>query len=146
MKIWEQGAKEPKTLLLGLSKGIKAGETAAAASPGPQGPVFMVEPKDVQDLSKSAMDLRDRRIVAGLEPRDVKKVRIKAGGQTMVLERSGETEWRVVEPAKGAANTQKVDDLLYALRGLRFKEIAAPERYMELWTPDVYQGSPSPAG
>ena len=35
----------------------------------------------------------------------------------MVLERKGDTEWRVVEPAKGAAKGAKVDDLLYTLRG-----------------------------
>jgi uncharacterized protein DUF4340 len=115
------------TLLLASSKETRGGAASAYAAVAGKGPVTLVDAKALADLGRSAMDLRDRRIVAGLEPRDVKKVRIKAGGQTMVLERSGETEWRVVEPAKGAANTQKVDDLLYALRGLRFKEIAAPE-------------------
>jgi len=54
-------------------------------------------------------------------------VRVQAGGQTMVLERKSETEWRVLEPAKGAANTAKVDDLLFTLRALRWKDVVAPD-------------------
>ena len=53
-------------------------------------------------------------------------MRVRAGGQTVVLERKGDTEWRMVEPTKGAAKTAKVDDLLYTLRGLRWTDIAAP--------------------
>jgi hypothetical protein len=45
----------------------------------------------------------------------------------MLVERSGDTEWKVVEPKKGQAKGAKVDDLLYMLRSLRWKEIAAPE-------------------
>jgi Domain of unknown function (DUF4340) len=115
------------TVLLASSKETRGGAASAYAAVAGKGPVTLVDAKALTDLGRSATDLRDRRIVASLEPRDVKRVRIKAGGQTMVVERSGETEWRVVEPAKGAANTQKVDDLLYALRGLRFKDVAAPE-------------------
>jgi hypothetical protein len=44
-----------------------------------------------------------------------------------VLERKGDTEWRVLEPAKGAANGSKVDDLLFTLRALRWKDIVAPD-------------------
>jgi len=52
---------------------------------------------------------------------------VQAGGQTVVLERKGETDWRTLEPAKGGANAQKVDDLLYTLRSLRWKDIVAPD-------------------
>ena len=115
------------TVLLASSKETRGGAASAYAAVAGKGPVTLVEAKALTDLGRSATELRDRRIVAGLEPRDVKRVRIKAGDRTMLLERSGETQWRVVEPAKGAANTQKVDDLLYTLRGLRFKDVAAPE-------------------
>jgi len=124
VKIWEQGAKEPKTLLLGLSKVIKAGEMAAAASPGPQGPVFMVEPKDVQDLSKSAMDLRDKSLIASFDMKEVKRVRVTVGGKPLLLERRGGDDWRVVEPSKGPAKEIKVTGLLLTLRNLKWKEIA----------------------
>ena len=124
VKIWEQGAKEPKTLLLGMSKGIKAGEMAAAASPGPQGPVVMVEPKDVHDLSKSAMDLRDKSLIASFDMKEVKRVRVTVGGKPLLLERRGDDDWRVVEPSKGPAKEIKVTGLLLTLRNLKWKEIA----------------------
>jgi hypothetical protein len=52
----------------------------------------------------------------------------------MVLERKSDTEWRVVEPAKSAAHGSKVEDLLFTLRGLRWKAVVAadgqePARY-----------------
>ena len=124
VKIWEEGAKEPKVLVLGLAKGIKAGELAAVASPGPQGPVFMVETKDVQDLSKSAVDLRDKSVIASFDMKEVKRVRVTVGGKPLVLERRGDDDWRVVEPSKGPAKEIKVTGLLLTLRNLKWKEIA----------------------
>jgi hypothetical protein len=60
-----------------------------------------------------------------VEPKEVKRLRVKAGGESMLLERS-DTDWRVVEPSKGAAKSARVDDILFMLRGLRWKEIVAP--------------------
>jgi uncharacterized protein DUF4340 len=89
--------------------------------------VILVEAKLLGDLARSVNDLRDRRLLGALEPRDVKRIRLQSGGQTMVIERKGDTEWRVLEPAKGAANGSKVDDLLFTLRALRWKDLVAPD-------------------
>jgi hypothetical protein len=63
---------------------------------------------------------------------------VRAGDQTVVLERKGENEWRMLEPTKGGANGAKVDDLLYALRALRWKDIVAPDgRDAGRWGVDV---------
>ena len=115
------------TLLLAPSSDTRGGApTAYAALAGP-GPVVLVDAKALGELGRSATDLRDRRLLGNLEPKDVKRMRVRAGGQTVVLERKGETEWRMVEPTKGAAKTAKVDDLLYTLRALRWMDIAAPD-------------------
>ena len=127
VKIWEEGAKEPKILLLALAKGIKSGERAGVASPGAQGPVFMVETKDVQDLSKTANDLRDKSVIASFDMKEVKRVRVTAGGKQLLVERRGEDEWRVVEPSKGPTKEFKVTGLLLTLRNLKWKEIAAAD-------------------
>jgi Domain of unknown function (DUF4340) len=71
---------------------------------------------------------------ADLQPRDVKRVRVKASGKTAVLERSGDSDWKLVEPTKGAAKSTKVEDILYTLRALKWGEIVAakgesPERF-----------------
>ena len=127
VKIWEEGAKEPKTLLLGLSKAVKIGEPTSVAAPGAQGPVFMIEAKGVGDFSMAAADLRDKSVVASFDMKEVKRVRVTVGGKVLLLERRGEDEWRVVEPSKGPAKEIKVTGLLLTLRGLRWNEIAAAD-------------------
>jgi Domain of unknown function (DUF4340) len=114
-------------VLLTSSRETRGGAPSAYAAVAGKGPVTLVDAKALTDLGRSANDLRDRRLLGSLEPRDIKRVRVQAGGQAMVLERSGDTEWRVLEPAKGAANSSKVDDLLYTLRSLRWKDIVAPD-------------------
>ncbi len=115
------------TLLLAPSPEKRGGTPSAYAAVAGKGPVTLVDAKALSDLGRSVTDLRDRRLLGALETRDVKRVRLQAGGQTMVLERAGDTAWRTVEPAKGSANSQKVEDLLYTLRSLRWKEVVAPD-------------------
>ena len=84
-----------------------------------------------------------------LEPKDVKRVRVQAGGQTMRAGAQAATPsgacW---SPRKGAANGAKVDDLVYMLRGLRWKDdrrarpARTPARY-GLDAPDA-RGDPPP--
>jgi hypothetical protein len=115
------------TVLLAPSRETRGGAPSAYAAVAGQGPVTLVDAKALADLGRSTTDLRDRRLLGALEPRDIKRVRVQSGGQAMVLERSGDTDWRVIEPAKGSANGSKVDDLLYTLRALRWKDIVAPD-------------------
>jgi hypothetical protein len=122
----EQGGAAT-TLLLTPSGETRGGAPMAYAAVSGTGPVVLVEGKALADLSRSATELRDRRLLADLVPRDVKRVRVRAGGQTAVLERKGDTEWRMLEPTKGAASATKVEDLLYTLRGLRWKDVVAPQ-------------------
>jgi hypothetical protein len=122
------------TLVLAPSRDKRGGAPSAYAAVAGKGPVMLVDAQLLGDLARSANDLRDRRLLGALEPRDVRRVRLQSGGQTMVLERQGDTEWRVLEPAKGAANGSKVDDLLFTLRALRWKDVVAadgqdPARY-----------------
>jgi hypothetical protein len=114
----------PTTLLLAPSPEARGGQPSAYAAVADRGPVVLVDAKALASLRRSALDLRDRTVVS-VEPKDVKRVRLKAGSESMLFERK-DTEWRVVEPAKGAAKSARVDDVLYMLRGLRWKEIAAP--------------------
>lgn len=127
LKIWEEGAKEPRTLLLGLSKAVKVGEPTGVAAPSAKGPVFIVEAKGIGDLSTTATDLRDKSVVASFDMKEVKRVRLSVGDKRLLLERRGEDEWRVLEPSKGPAKEIKVTGLLLTLRALKWKEIAAAD-------------------
>jgi hypothetical protein len=124
--IHQEGAKAPLTILLAPSPERRGGQPTVYAAVAGQGPVALVDGKALDNLGRTALELRDRRLFADLQPRDVKRVRVKAGGQTAVLERSGETDWKLVEPTKGAAKSTKVEDVLYMLRALKWDEIAAP--------------------
>ena len=123
--VTEQGAP-PKTLLLAPSPEKRGGQPSAYAALAGQGPVVLVDAKTLEELSRSATDLRDRTFLPGLDPKDVKRLRVRAGGQAVVVERSGELDWKFVEGGKGAAKGAAVENLLYTLRALKWKEIAAP--------------------
>jgi hypothetical protein len=123
--VTEEG-KPPTTVLLAPSAERRAGAPSAYAAVADRGPVVLVDGKALDDLGRSADDLRDHALFAGLEPKDIKRLRVRAGGQTAVLERSGDTDWKLLEPSKGAAKSTRVEDLLYGVRALRWKQIVAP--------------------
>jgi len=125
VNITEQGAPAPRTVLLAPSPEKRGGAPTAYAAVAGQGPVVLVDGKALDALGRSADDLRDRTLISGLEPRDIKRMRVRAGGQTVVVERSGEADWKLVEGGKGAAKAATVDNLLYSLRALKWKTIAA---------------------
>jgi hypothetical protein len=126
VNITEQGASAPRTVLLAPSPEKRGGSPSAYAAVAGQGPVVLVDGKALEDLGRSSDDLRDRTLMSGLEPRDIKRIRVRAGGQTVLVERSGESDWKLVEGGSGAAKSATVDNLLYSLRALKWKTIAAP--------------------
>jgi hypothetical protein len=126
VSISEQGAPSPRTLLLAPSSERRGGAPTAYAALAGRGPVVLVDGKVLEELGRSVDDLRDRVLLPGLEPRDIKRMRVRAGGQTVVVERSGDVDWKLVEGGRGSAKAVTVDNLLYALRALKWKSIATP--------------------
>ena len=124
--ISEQGAPAPRTLLLAPSPERRGGAPTAYAGLAGRGPVVLVDGKVLEELGRSVDDLRDRVLLSGLEPKDIKRMRVRAGGQTVVVERSGDVDWKLVEGGRGSAKAVTVDNLLYALRALKWKSIATP--------------------
>jgi hypothetical protein len=124
VRLWEEGAKEPKTLLLQSSAERRGGQLVAVAAVRGDGPVVLVEGKNLSDLAPGVAELRDRSLLPSFEIGDVKKARVAAGDKPLVVEKSGE-EWKVVEPARGRTKERRVAGMLLALRGLKWREIAA---------------------
>jgi hypothetical protein len=120
------GAAAPVTVLLAPSTERRGGQPAAYAGVAGRGPVVLVEATALAEVGRSLTELRDRSLIGGLEPKDVKRVQVSSGGKRVLLERVSDTEWRVLEPSKGSAKGAKVDDLLWALRAVKWKDIAAP--------------------
>jgi hypothetical protein len=126
VKVTVTDASGAKTLLLAPSPEKRGGQPMAYGAITGTGPVVLVDGSALKDFARSVNDLRDRTLLSGLEPKDVKRMQVTAGGKTTTLERTGESDWRVIEPAKGAAKSSQVDDLLYTLRGLKWKDLVAP--------------------
>jgi hypothetical protein len=59
--------------------------------------------------------------------KDVRRIRVTAGGKRLLLERKGQDDWQVLEPTKAPAKEFKVTSLLLALRALKWKDIASPD-------------------
>jgi hypothetical protein len=126
VKVTLTDAAGGKTLILAPSPERRGGQAMAYAAVAGRGPVTLVDGKALGEVGRSVMDLRDHTVLSGLEPKDVKRVQVTVGSQRLVLERSGDSDWRVIEPAKAAARSGKVEDLLYTLRGLKWKDLVVP--------------------
>lgn len=125
VRLWEEGAKAPKTLLLQSSSERRGGMPVAVAAVQGEGPVVLVEGKMLADLAPGVAELRDRTLFPAFDVGDIKKARVAAGDKPLVVEKSGQSDWKVVEPTRGSTKEGRVAGMLLALRGLRWKEIAA---------------------
>ncbi len=124
VSLWEGEAKAPKVLTLAPSRETRGGKPSAYAELDGHGPV-LVEGRLVAELSRSAMDLRDHMVLSGIDPKAVKRIRVRREGRTAVIERTGETSWKMVEPKAGAAKDARVEDLLLTMIVLRWNDIVA---------------------
>lgn len=125
VKLWEEGAKEPKVLFLASSRETRGGQPAAVAAVEGRGPVVLVDGKALDDLARGPDDLRDKSLLPAFDMGDVKRARLVSGGAPLVVERKGESDWQVVEPKRGGTKERRVADLLVSLKALRWKSIAS---------------------
>jgi len=125
VRLWETGAKEPKTLLLQSSSERRGGQPAALAAVQGEGPVVLVEGKALSELTPGVAELRDRTVFPAFDLGDVKRARVAGGDKPLVVEKSGETDWKQVEPTRGATKDGRVANVLLALKALKWKEIAS---------------------
>lgn len=125
VKLWESGAKGPKVLLLQSSSERRGGQPAALAAVQGEGPVVLVQGKALTELAPGVAELRDRTVFPAFDLGDVKRARVTGGDKPLVVEKSGETEWKQVEPARGATKDGRVANVLLALKALKWKEIAS---------------------
>jgi hypothetical protein len=122
-----EGQASPLTVLLAPAPDKRGGQPTAYAGVADRGPVVLVEASVLTEIGRSLTELRDRSLVGGLEPRDVKRLGVKSGDKAVLLERRSDTEWRFVEGGKGTAKAGKVDEVLWSLRGLKWKDLVAPQ-------------------
>lgn len=125
VRIWEEGAEGPKTLLVKSSAEMRGKEPMAVAAVAGQGPVVLVRAQILNDLAKTVTDLRDRSVFPAFDLKDVTRAHVSAGGTRLLVERSGESDWRVIEPGRGPAKEGRVTNVLLTLKALRWKQVAS---------------------
>jgi hypothetical protein len=125
VKLWESGTKDPKVLLLQSSTERRGGQPAALAAVQGEGPVVLVQGKALAELAPGVAELRDRTVFPAFDLGDVKRARVTGGDKPLVVEKSGETDWKQVEPTRGATKDGRVANGLLALKALKWKEIAS---------------------
>ena len=126
VSLWETGATTPKVVTLGPSPETRGGQPSAYAAVAGQPLTVLVDAKAVGELSKSVTDLRDHALLS-LDAKQIGRVRIKSRDGVAVLDREGETGWKMVEPKRGAANVGKTDEIVLSMRALRWSDIVAPD-------------------
>ena len=122
LRFWEQGPPQPQQLLLGHAD---AQNTGIYAKLGAQNTVVLVKPDVLKQLTKTAFDLRYRKILA-VDSEQIEKLQLKYPNLTMLLEKNG-TAWQATMPEKQEVLAYKVNNVLYDLAALEFQaEIPTP--------------------
>jgi hypothetical protein len=85
----------------------------------------LVQGKALTELAPGVAELRDRTVFPAFDLGDVKRARVTGGDKPLVVEKSGETDWKQVEPTRGATKDGRVANVLLALKALKWKEIAS---------------------
>ncbi len=130
LTVWEREAREPRILLLAPAR---EKDLAYAARLG-GGPVVQVERAALGDLARSVQELRDHALFGELQPEDVTRVEIRQDDLTLVVERSGERQWRLVAPQTGPARAAVVGEVIRVLRTLKWRRLVAEQG----WDPAQY--------
>lgn len=131
LTVWEREAREPRVLLLAPAR---ERDLAYAARLG-GGPVVQVERAALADLARSVEELRDHALFGELRPDEVARVEIRQDDLTLVVERSGERQWRLVAPQAGSARAAVVDEVIRVLRTLKWRRRVAEQG----WDPVQYK-------
>jgi len=104
---------EPKMLLVGERTGGSVYVKIASAEP-----VYLVDARIVDDLSKEILDLRDKQVMK-FEINDVKRIELKRKDYEPIVCIRQEHDWRLVEPTKEKAKNYEVNDILSKLADLK---------------------------
>lgn len=120
VRLWSKGRRKARTIAFG--KEAPAGRVYVRTSEEPT--VYSVAQADLEKLDKPAGDLRSKQVLA-FDHDSATRIRLKSATQEVQLAREGsadERRWQIIKPSRVAADERTVDDVLYALSGLRADE------------------------
>ncbi len=121
LSLWTNGGAPAATFLIGkktINFSVYAKEKSEAR-------VFLIESSALDDLTKSATDLRDRSMIKfDTETVSVIQLQQNDSGSVIHCEKRDNT-WHVVHPVEAKADTQEIETLLSGLRILKVSTFEA---------------------
>jgi hypothetical protein len=139
---WEDGKKQGQWLLLGKEDMEQDGVFVRT---GAGKEVYLANRKFLEEITKTALDLRDK-ILLDFENKEIVRLQVKTAEKKYELKRTGKT-WKILEPPEGKRDSKVVNSLLASIGLVKFKDIfeessASPASYgldrasmeIQLWT------------
>lgn len=129
LSLWEKAQESPQQLLLGNAD---IENTGVYAKRGDQDFLVLVKSEALEQLKKTAFDLRDRKLFS-FTPDQVKKIQVKYPELTLLLGKDNDV-WKAQEPEQKELLPYKVNNLMYDLEELEFKEeLLTPEEDLSVY-------------
>lgn len=123
IEVWSEDGLTSQMLTIGKDAVAHPGEVYATRRDVPS--VYAVSTNVLDALSVSVDDLQSRRVV-GLAPDQVDQISILRGEQRLVMERSPDRAWSILQPVEWKADRRAVDSLLEALDQWRVQAFVEP--------------------
>jgi hypothetical protein len=129
LNFWEKDQESPQRLLLGNAD---VENTGVYAKLGDQDSLVLVKSEALEQLKKTAFDLRYRKLLS-FTPDQVKKIQVKYPESTLLLEKDNDV-WKAQEPEKKELLPYKINNLMFDLNDLEFEEeILTPEEDLSVY-------------
>lgn len=129
MSLWKKDQENPQQLLLGNAD---VENTGVYAKLGDQDSLVLVKSEALEQLKKITFDLRDKKILSFVRDK-VRKIQVNYAETTLLLEKDNDI-WKAKEPEKKELLPYKVNNLIYDLGDLEFKEeILTPEEDLHVY-------------
>jgi hypothetical protein len=135
--VWMQGDEIGRGVILGKANGETSGDIYAK---GKDSDSIYAVGKDILDIfSVSANDLKDRNLYS-MEPENIREACFQKEDKRVVLKRTADRGWMIVEPGQWKADDQIIDELVRRITHLRIESFVESTQ-----TNQVELGLASPA-
>ena len=115
-----------KTHTLNVGDKPAVGDIVYVARKEKSGETLVVPADILERIDKQPADYRDKKLV-DVSTGDVRQITLEKPSGKIVIARSGTGDWKITEPKAMPAEKTDVDDMLFALTGLRATEFVSED-------------------
>ena len=115
VELWTESENPAKTFLIGDKTINYSVYTKEESEPQ----VILIESSALDDLTKSASDLRDRTVLK-FAPEQVSELTLRVAGQAEIrCQKHDERQWKLIQPVQAKADAKEIESILTALNTLK---------------------------